>query len=246
MDPLGQALGLACLGLAVFPCRTDKRPACPHGFKDASCEVPVVASLWARWPGELVGVACGPPSGLAVLDLDTARHPEALVWLHAASDRLDGAWRVMTRSGGQHLWFRWVEGVRCAASRPILGVDVRGEGGYVIWWGGDALRGIAGLSPFPTWLSHQLWPPVGPRPSPPSGRRRDDLAPLLAFVEDSPEGERNSRLYWAACRAREAVEEGRLAETEAIHWLAAAAQTSGLRDHEIGRTLRSAFEGRSG
>ena len=64
---------------SVFPCRNDKRPACPHGFKDAVSEPGAVADLWRRFPGPLIGVATGLMSGLFVLDLDI-KHAAALHW----------------------------------------------------------------------------------------------------------------------------------------------------------------------
>ncbi len=59
MTPLQAAINLASHGLAAFPCLLDKRPACPHGFKDARTDADVVRSLWQRYPGALVGLATG-------------------------------------------------------------------------------------------------------------------------------------------------------------------------------------------
>src|SRR5580692_3561193 len=64
------ALCLAAEGLAVFPCRIDKRPATPQGFKDAVRHPDAVRELFGRFPGQLVGIATGTPSKLAVLDID--------------------------------------------------------------------------------------------------------------------------------------------------------------------------------
>ena len=37
---------------SVFPCRVDKSPACPHGFKDASRDLDRIA-----WAGGVTGPA---------------------------------------------------------------------------------------------------------------------------------------------------------------------------------------------
>jgi hypothetical protein len=71
---LDVALGL---GLPAFPCRPDKAPACPHGFRDATAGSAAIRELWRRHPGPLVGVPTGELSGLDALDIDAPRHPQA-------------------------------------------------------------------------------------------------------------------------------------------------------------------------
>lgn len=60
-----------------FPCNELKRPTCPNGFKDAAIPTHGLATLWARHPGELVGVPTGIASGLSVLDVDIAKGGDA-------------------------------------------------------------------------------------------------------------------------------------------------------------------------
>jgi bifunctional DNA primase/polymerase-like protein len=48
------ALELAERGIQVFPCRADKRPACEHGFKDASTDPALIQEWWALVPDALV------------------------------------------------------------------------------------------------------------------------------------------------------------------------------------------------
>ncbi len=61
-----------------------------------------------------------------------------------------------------------------------------------------------------------------------------DMSQLAAWVERLGEGNRNSGLFWAACRAVEAGQPGSLDN------LAAAAARAGLGDREISRTVASA------
>src|SRR5690348_5328695 len=97
---LEQALELAAQGLPVFPCRADKRPACPHGFKQATKELFHVEQLWRAYPSVRIGVPTGEASGLFVLDVDTARHPEAVQWLEHFAPHLPQTRAHKTESGG--------------------------------------------------------------------------------------------------------------------------------------------------
>lgn len=251
VDLVGQALVLAALGLPVFPCGADKAPTCPTGFKAATRDPGAVVRLFARYPGVLIGIACGSRSGLAVLDVDVPKHPEAGLWLDANRARLPG--RVFqTRSGGWHLYFRWVPGVVNCAGRPVVGIDARGEGGYVIWWGGLNLGRASpqGLAEWPEWLTQAIWPPPPPRQRMASRRRRvssrgDPLERLLGWLAGKPEGQRNRAFYWACKRAVEHVEAGHLTRSEAeAALLAASVTTTPPMDRRgAARTIQSAFEG---
>jgi hypothetical protein len=62
----------------------------------------------------------------------------------------------------------------------------------------------------------------------------EDVSRLAGWVERLEEGNRNSGLFWAACRVVEAGQAGMLDD------LAAAAARTGLPDREIARTIASA------
>jgi hypothetical protein len=86
------------LGLPVFPCRADKRPACVHGFRDATRDPAAIRELWRRHPGPLIGVPTGAASGIDVLDVDP-RHGGHM-WLDWNANRLPPTRTHRTRSGG--------------------------------------------------------------------------------------------------------------------------------------------------
>jgi len=147
-------------GIPVFPCRPDKRPYTTHGFRDAGGSIEQIAEWWTRWPDALVGVPTGRASGLLVIDID----PDGAEWYRAHSDRLAAGRVHRTRRAGWHLMYRMpAEEIRCSASRLARGVDVRAEGGYVIWWaahGYEAVGDIEDITSPPAWLLELLREPA--------------------------------------------------------------------------------------
>ena len=84
------------------------------------------------WPqGYGVGVATG--RGLVVVDLDVKHDGEAaLQLLEGTNEDLPPTMRVRTPSGGIHLYFHSTKDLRNSASRIAPGIDIRGDGGYVV------------------------------------------------------------------------------------------------------------------
>jgi Bifunctional DNA primase/polymerase, N-terminal len=253
---LTAARTLGLLGYACFPAGPDKVPTTPHGFKSAARNPAAIEELWRRHPGVLVAVATGEMSGIAVLDIDTAKHPEALAWWELHRDQLLPARMHRTRSGGLHLIYRHRPGLTCSTGRINRGVDVKATGGSAIWWPAAGLEVIAdpGLKPWPEWLMPLAAPPPPPVPSI-SRRaltaRSGDLRPtlhrtlgIIRAVLDAKEGERNRLLFWAACRCRDMVAAGELdhhAGVQVLEALRNAAARVGLPQSETDRTLTSAM-----
>jgi len=231
------------VGLPVFPCRADKRPACPHGFKDAVRAAAAIRKLWCRHPGPLIGVPTGAASGLFVIDID----PEGIDWLEMVcrGGRMTATRVHLTRRGGFHLIYRLPkQPLPNSAGKLARGVDTRGEGGYVIWPPSYDYQ-VANPSPvatLPRWLERRLRAPRQVEPTPAatgrfthSGRDGGGGAALERFVAQSREGERNQRLFWAACRAAET------GDRQLGCRLIAAARACGLGEIEAHRTVESAF-----
>jgi hypothetical protein len=173
---LDKALDLAAQGLPVFPCASTKKPTAPHGFLDATADFPGVIELWRLYPGELIGVPTGAVSGLDVVDLDLDHLP-ARLWLHMNRTRLPETRTHSTRRVGLHQFFRHQHAMGCSSNRIAVGVDVRADGGYVIWWpaAGLAIPCQALPAEWPEWLITQALPRVRvPVPTliaaPPRGR----------------------------------------------------------------------------
>jgi len=120
---------------AVFPCRPrQKTPLTEHGFKDASKDPAQIRKWWERWPDANIGIATGAISGVVVLDIDP-RHggDDTLETLQAKHGKLLATPTVLTGGGGLHSYFRHPGGlVPNSASKIGQGIDLRGDGGYVI------------------------------------------------------------------------------------------------------------------
>lgn len=250
-DPLDAARKLAAWGLAVHPVRADKRPASPHGYKDASADPETVTELWRRYPAPLIGVATGEASGISVLDIDTPRHSEARQWLAQNHWRLPKTRVHGTRSGGVHFVFRHRPGLRCSAGRPVPGVDTRGCGGFIVWWpaAGYGVEHLDTLVDWPPWLLEEVAPPP-PRMPPPSTARAvagvgyvaGALRRGIERVATAPEGRRNETLNAETfALARLALDADILAEA-----MLAAARACGLPEFEARRTIQSALTARRG
>ena len=103
------------------------------GLKDASKDPAVVHGWFSQ--GDLnVGIATGAVSGLFVLDVDP-RHggDETLAELERKHNSLPSTWRFLTGGGGEHILFRHPGGrIPNSAGRVGRGLDVRGDGGYIV------------------------------------------------------------------------------------------------------------------
>jgi hypothetical protein len=160
-NALACALQLAAQGTPTFPVRDDKAPACPGGFNAATADKDKLTELWRLYPGSAVGVATGEASGWAVIDADSAKHPESDAWVSEHEEMLSSAYIYETRSGGRHFVFKHVPGLRCGQNVTARGIDIRAEGGYVIFWPANGCKVIsaAPLAEFPPELIAQIQRP---------------------------------------------------------------------------------------
>lgn len=166
---LAAALEYATAGLPVFPCHPERKsPLIKRGFLDASTDLDQVRAWWGRWPDAVVGLPTGATSARWVLDIDVRDGKggdDALFAWEQEHGELPLTPMAMTASGGFHYHWRWPTG-RPVPSRTNVapGIDVRGDGGYVIAPGSvgtlgewqweasqDPAEGVA-LADAPGWL----------------------------------------------------------------------------------------------
>lgn len=151
-----RAIALAARGVPVFPVKENKRPAQAGGFYNASTDAATVARMFADPLAALIAVPAGLVSGFDAIDVDVARG--GLEWLAANDHRLPATRRHHTRSGGVHILFQHTPGMRTRFDRIAPGVEVRGEGGYIIWWPAEGLHAegpdfpAEPLAGWPDWL----------------------------------------------------------------------------------------------
>jgi putative DNA primase/helicase len=216
---LERALALAELGLAIFPCRPReevdpttgevlkaKSPLTPHGFKDATADEDVIRFWWKRWPDALPAIPTGKINKLVVADLDRKNGKDGIAALEKIGLTLPDTHIQSTPTGGEHRFFYYPADVEKIASGSDLfknllgsketGIDVRGDGGYVIAWGDLNEQNLSEFARWPTKsfadafrrdeeagrIRHER------RQEPQQGRapRADDLAKAKVAVEFIP------------------------------------------------------------
>lgn len=256
------AFAYARMGWPVFPLRRDdKRPLTEHGHEDATDDPAIIKGWWDRWPDANIGIPTGLRTGFDVLDCDIPKEGETFQSGRAtlaAWEREHGAIQTLmaeTGGGGLHLFFKHDPRIRNSAKR-MEGIDVRGEGGYVVvapsvHKSGKTYRWAHGMKPgdFPMsdWPATLIGPflprgseeadaPDGvlrtPKPLPEaSGGDRYGIK-TLGYIYDElaacPAGGRDDKRNRLAFRLGRLVAAGRILREDAIEALCAACATNGL------------------
>jgi hypothetical protein len=157
------AIEYANRGWPVFPCNpSTKQPYTTNGFKDATTDIDQIYDWWTLRPKAMIGLPTGPSTGFWALDIDLkpgANGEEELAKLEAANGCLPDTPSVSTPSGGTHYYFKHTAGVKNRGGFEP-GIDVRGDGGYVIAPGSvrddgcyyDWKSGVKELAAAPPWL----------------------------------------------------------------------------------------------
>jgi hypothetical protein len=133
-SPLGNAaIAYATRGFAVLPCVPHgKIPATPHGCRDATKDIAQIVGWWRENRHYNVAVATGPVSRVFVLDVDGLDAEASLRKLEEQHGALPATVESITPRG-RHLFFRCENGgVRNSAGVIAQGLDIRGDGGYVV------------------------------------------------------------------------------------------------------------------
>jgi hypothetical protein len=143
------ALGYAARGWHVFPLHTwrdgrcscgnggcprpAKHPRTRHGLKEASIDSATIHAWWTRWPDANIAIATGAVSGIVVIDIDP-RHggPTSLEAWERDNGPLPRTLETETGGGGSHKVFLHPGFPVKNRTNLVPGVDVRGDGGYIV------------------------------------------------------------------------------------------------------------------
>lgn len=136
------ALEYVSAGMSIFPCAPGSKIPLKgtRGLLDATTDIPTINSWWDEHPDANIAIATGnglTGNGLMVVDID----PKNDGWTGFNSLREYGitfpvTYEVNTPSGGRHIYLSTLGPIRTRAS-IAPGVDIRGDGGYVIAAGSD-------------------------------------------------------------------------------------------------------------
>ena len=187
-------------GWSLLPLRSrDKRPLIAWEPLQSSRPSPEQVSGWfSRWPDANIGVVTGEISNLVVIDIDPSHGGDAsLKRLEQQFGLLPETVEAITGGGGSHFYFAHPGGLIRSRMGLAQGIDLRGDGGYVVappsvhpsgrlyaWAAGHSPEETA-LAALPRWI---LLPSGGTRV-------RRTLADWRRLVlEGVPEGQRNSSI----------------------------------------------------
>jgi hypothetical protein len=203
------------------------------------------------------GIACK-QSCLLVVDED---QPGAFAAFAASIGQAVEPTFAVDTAKGRHWYYRQGEGAPLGNGRGQLaghGIDIRGGGaglgGYVVGPGSVHQTGViytpagssAPIISVPGWLAEACSPQPRDADHAYSGRPHRPVSTfgalrglVRAVLEATPERDRNTRLYWSACRAAELVSAGRVDKATATGVLVDAATRTGLPEAEARRTITS-------
>lgn len=132
---LRAALGFLEMQAPVFPVwERDKKPKTSNGHKNASLSLEQVRQWWTQWPEANIGIPTGALSGVWVLDIDGEEGEKSLSELEKINGKLPQSVEVISGGGGRHIYFAMPANfiIPCSASKIAEGVDIRGDGGYIV------------------------------------------------------------------------------------------------------------------
>jgi hypothetical protein len=189
---------LATKGLSIFPCQPGaKTPATPNGLLAATTDPENIKQWWSANQDYNIGIATGETSGVWVLDIDGDEGEATLRALETEHGALPPTVEAITGGGGRHLYFRLAdEPISNSAGKIGPGIDVRGDGGYVLappslhpcggryQWSVDSAAEFAAA---PDWLTAKLAHHAAGKGKPLEEWHRTLTSPI-------PNGQRNTTL----------------------------------------------------
>lgn len=254
-------------GWAIFPVSRNKVPLVSGGCHSATTMMDQIDEWAERFPLANVGVACGEPNGIAVLDVDFPAGIESLkAMFEQGFEPFRETIEVATPSGGRHYYFVQPNiTLKNRAGHIAPGLDIRSTGGSIIAppslhrsgrryeWVNSPARwcsdGFVTPAPMPYWLRMKASAekPVNPVKARALKGRPKTSNPnkVLDMEEDelrrTRPGGRNSALNRAAFVFGQFAAERAVSEGDAFARLLMAALSIGLDEREASRTIEAGF-----
>jgi archaellum biogenesis ATPase FlaH len=206
-DILAAAQSYATRGWRVFPLNGKVPFAGTKGFLDGTIDPKEIEAFWHQYPSANVGIVTGSKSGIFVVDIDGDAGAQSWKDYETAYGKERTTLESQTRRG-RHLYFAQPIGipVRNQASGELgTGVDVRGDGGYVVAPPSIHPEDVEGKNPY-RWVdskqicvlpSEQLISRVRADRSNRKNKANGHELPLVI-----PKGERDDALYRHGCQLR--------------------------------------------
>lgn len=206
MSDFDQVLRLAACGWRLFPVKPrGKQPLVSDWPHQATTEEDHLRTWSQQFPECNWAVATGPESGVFVLDVDGEPGLISLRELDRQGRKLSPTLVSHTgRPGGGHIWLLYPSNgttIRNSAGKLATGLDVRGDGGYVVVPPSTHANGTeysfvdedSEIAAAPQWLLEKLRQPpttVEPDGAPPKsdaipqGQRNDTLMRLAGTMRN--------------------------------------------------------------
>ena len=238
-------------GVSLFPCEPEgKKPLIRRGFKGATRDMVQAGEWWRQCPRARIGIPTGAENDFFVLDVDLAKGgapsgAETLAGLEAKFGKLPLTYSVRTQSGGEHRYFKMPAGkITCSAGKIGAGLDIRGDGGYVIAAGSPGYTVQSGrfedIAEAPEWLirmcldnavKHAFRRNAAPSAMA-GGNGVVQLRALTDEVRNAIRGQRHNTILAQANAAGYLVRDGLVTRTQAISQLRRAVSCLGFSPKE--------------
>lgn len=255
-------------GWAVFPVSRNKVPLVKGGCHAATTMRDQIDAWAEEFPWANVGVACGDPNGIVVLDVDFPEGIESLGRIFENGfEQFADTIVAASPTGGRHYYFLQPDlTLKNRAGHIAPGLDIRSTGGSIVappsmhrtgsryeWitppdrWCSD---GLVMPPPMPYWLkmkasAERLVSPAKTREThnrPPGGNPHKVLDMEEEELRRARPGTRNDALNKAAFVFGQFAAAGAIAEPDAHARLLAAALSIGLDVREAEPTIRGGFQ----
>lgn len=256
-DVADWGLFYAAAGLRVFPVKPGvKRPSFSGWQADATTKPDLIHQYFREGTDRNIGIVMG--ERCDAWDIEAEHLARFSEWLYRDKRALPEMPIASTGGGGVHLLTQptGVDGTRRLYLDGVHIGELKSRGGFILACPSETegqyvwvsmTPGMA-LPKAPDWLLGLVKRPETPRTMKPwrnvSLAPQSDLEPLLRAVRQTPEGDRNANLHWAANRACDDGVPYELALAQmlpAYMELITPGETPFEREHEGRATIASAY-----